>query len=254
MDAEHIYWTLSEIGTTPKPGRISRAKLDGSEYEITFIFLGGADPNGQGLALEGNHIYWAAQGFDAIGRAKLNGDGAASEVEGEFIKGAGQPKGLAVDGSHIYWSANGEASANPGKDLYRYDAEARTLEDLAPDSGDPDGAEVRGVLGASEDGSYLYFAANGVPNGTVGSPNARGKKRPPATVPTTSAAQPRAAATSTSGTKGKCASSRGCKWGELPTDTVDWVGTPSGVFPGFSARPPGSAPTAKRCSFALRVS
>ena len=36
------------------------------------------------------------------------------------------------------------------------------LEDLTPDSGDENGAGVQGVLGASEDGKYIYFAANGV--------------------------------------------------------------------------------------------
>jgi hypothetical protein len=51
-----------------------------------------------------------------------------------------------------------------GNDLYRYDAESGDLLDLVPDPapGDPAGADVQGVLGASEDGSYVYFAANGV--------------------------------------------------------------------------------------------
>lgn len=49
------------------------------------------------------------------------------------------------------------------------------LIDLTPDSEptDPNGAEVQSVLGASDDGSYVYFAANGVLTST---PNARGEK------------------------------------------------------------------------------
>ena len=48
-----------------------------------------------------------------------------------------------------------------GNDLYRYDAATGALVDLTPDPGDPHGAEVQGVLGMSDDGSYVYFVANG---------------------------------------------------------------------------------------------
>lgn len=54
--------------------------------------------------------------------------------------------------------------ANPGNDLYRYDADTGTLTDLTVDADhekDPNGASVLGVVGASEDGSYLYFVADG---------------------------------------------------------------------------------------------
>jgi hypothetical protein len=51
--------------------------------------------------------------------------------------------------------------ASPGNDLYRYDTSSGGLIDLAPDSADPNGAEVAGVLGYSDDGQYVYFAANG---------------------------------------------------------------------------------------------
>jgi hypothetical protein len=54
---------------------------------------------------------------------------------------------------------------NPGNDLYRYDLEAGTLADLTVDTGneakDPDGADVLGVVGAAEDGSNVYFVADG---------------------------------------------------------------------------------------------
>jgi hypothetical protein len=55
-------------------------------------------------------------------------------------------------------------SADEGSDLYGYDASSGDLTDLTPDTNpsDPNGAEVQGVLGASDDGSYVYFAANGV--------------------------------------------------------------------------------------------
>jgi hypothetical protein len=51
-----------------------------------------------------------------------------------------------------------------GQDLYSYDTGTGDLTDLTVDSnvGDEKGAAVQGVLGASDDGSYVYFAANGV--------------------------------------------------------------------------------------------
>jgi hypothetical protein len=52
--------------------------------------------------------------------------------------------------------------ADESKDLYRYDAESEELTDLVPDASDPEGADVVGVLGVSEDGLRAYFVANGV--------------------------------------------------------------------------------------------
>jgi len=56
-------------------------------------------------------------------------------------------------------------------DLYLYDLDAEDLTDLSV--GDPDGADVRGFLGASEDGSRAYFVGYGdlVPGASAGEPN-----------------------------------------------------------------------------------
>jgi hypothetical protein len=59
---------------------------------------------------------------------------------------------------------NGEYRWGRGLDLYSYDSGSGKLSDLSVDSnaGDALGADVVSVLGASADGSYVYFAANGV--------------------------------------------------------------------------------------------
>jgi hypothetical protein len=180
LDSGHVYWM--EVDPLDH-SVISRADLDGGKYLIEFIIVGASaidrTKHGRGIAIQDNQIYWAAQGTNEIGRAKLNGDEAASEIEFEFIKSAGHPYGVAADTAHLYWSANGEASLNPGNDLYRYDTKAdpkEALVDLAPDSTNANGVEVRGVLGASADASYVYFAANGVPDGVTNSPNGRGEE------------------------------------------------------------------------------
>lgn len=55
------------------------------------------------------------------------------------------------------------AFGDEGFDLYRYDAGTESLTDITVDAnaGDQFGASVEGVLGASEDGSRVYFAATG---------------------------------------------------------------------------------------------
>jgi hypothetical protein len=78
--------------------------------------------------------------------------------------------GLAGNGSSVGASsclnapaANGNGSGE-GCDLYEYDLGkpvGERLTDLSPDVGDPRGAGVVGVLDASEDGRFVYFAARG---------------------------------------------------------------------------------------------
>jgi DNA-binding beta-propeller fold protein YncE len=56
-----------------------------------------------------------------------------------------------------------EINSVSGNDLYQYDTASGVLSDLTVDhSGDPLGADVQSVFGASVDGSYVYFVANGV--------------------------------------------------------------------------------------------
>ena len=73
------------------------------------------------------------------------------------------------DGSHVFFTSQEEltnnantGSADQGDDLYEYDVATGALSDLTPDPGDSSGAGVQGVLGASSDGSHVYFVANGV--------------------------------------------------------------------------------------------
>jgi hypothetical protein len=84
-----------------------------------------------------------------------------------------------ADGSQVYFTSSAElttqsntGSGNGGQDLYRYRFGAG-LSDLTVDPVDANGAGVVGVVGASEDGSYVYFVATGQLNGegVAGEPN-----------------------------------------------------------------------------------
>jgi hypothetical protein len=84
--------------------------------------------------------------------------------------------GATSDGSKAIFSSTSALTENAntgpsdgGRDLYMYDAAADELIDLTPKAGG-NGAEVRGILGYSNDASYIYFVANGVlaPGATLG--------------------------------------------------------------------------------------
>jgi hypothetical protein len=71
---------------------------------------------------------------------------------------------LTDDSTAVSTADAGCAQPDQGQDLYAYHvtgADAGQLDDLTIDGADPQGADVRGVLGASDDGSYVYFVANG---------------------------------------------------------------------------------------------
>ncbi len=75
------------------------------------------------------------------------------------------------DGMRVFFTSSAEltkvsntGAANGGEDLYEYDLQTKALTDLSVDGNPLDsaaGAMVQGVVGASRDGSYVYFVADG---------------------------------------------------------------------------------------------
>jgi hypothetical protein len=78
-----------------------------------------------------------------------------------------------ADGSRVFFTSKAEltthsytgASEPMGQDLYEYNLGTKELKDLTVDTDMPadeeEGAAVQGVVGASSDGSYVYFVAKG---------------------------------------------------------------------------------------------
>jgi hypothetical protein len=172
LDTSHLFIANNDLDSNTEGfGAVKRYDLSDGKYSGEVFEPGQAEgnpPRLRGVAIDDGHVYSAAQRTNVIGRNKLAFSGNNHEEEPEFIPAAGGPKGLAVDTEHIYWSANQEVQPNPGNDLYRYDASTGALIDLTPDVTDKNGAEVKGVLGISADGSYVYFAANGDLDGPGG--------------------------------------------------------------------------------------
>jgi virginiamycin B lyase len=175
VDASHIY--VSVNASTFNNSFIYRFGIDGSGSAFSGNFpinLPGTD-GAVSLSLDDSHLYFANRGTSEIGRADL--DGANADLD--FITEASHPEDLALDAAHLYWPVNQKLIPNKGTDLYRYDSAGGVLEDLAVDHGDPNGAEVQGVVGTSKDASVVYFVANGIPDGIGNSPNEQGESAAP---------------------------------------------------------------------------
>ena len=147
----HVYWT--EFEDSNQVGSVVRMPLEGGANDGSI----GTGYRTRGLEVVGSHVYWAQERDGAIGRADLALTQASKEPQ--FISVPGAPTSVAADAGHLYWSVVLKG-ASAGNDLYAWDSSSHELTDLAPDPEHENGAEVVGVIGASDDGEYVYFVAN----------------------------------------------------------------------------------------------
>ena len=118
---------------------------------------------------EGSRIF-----FTVNGNLYVRQDGTSTvqldAAQGSGSGGGGRFVGASSDGAKAFFTDDASAGLTEdtipgsGVNLYEFDANGATLTDLTPASD----AQVQGVLGASEDGAYLYFVANGALPGTGG--------------------------------------------------------------------------------------
>jgi hypothetical protein len=79
---------------------------------------------------------------------------------GEFGTGSGVFQAASTDGSKAFFTDQKRLKSEASEGgLYLYELPAKKLKILTPGS---EAADVRGVIGASDDGSYVYFVASGV--------------------------------------------------------------------------------------------
>ncbi len=94
--------------------------------------------------------------------------GGAETVRIDKGPGGGVFQGANTDGSKAFLTDAEKLKANSGQgDLYLYELPAKELVDLTPAELTPgsEAAGVKGLIGASDDGSYAYFVASGVLSG-----------------------------------------------------------------------------------------
>jgi hypothetical protein len=136
-----------------------------------FVSIGDVPGTGldRAVANDGSRVIWN-NNSELYEREGIGTD-AARTLQVDKPLGAGVFLTASSDGSKIFFADNqrltaGSTASSGGRgDLYLFEpdaAEGGRLVDLTVDHADAGGAEALGVLGASEDGSYLYFVANGV--------------------------------------------------------------------------------------------
>jgi hypothetical protein len=144
---------------------------------------------------DGSRIFWT----DVNTHDLYVRENAASEHPRTVEVDAAAPGAPEEGGDGEFWTASSDGSrvfftderrltvgstAAPGEpDLYEYEFTSEPgasgkLVDLTVDGHSGEHADVQGVLGVSEDGSYVYFAANGV---LAENENAEGEKAQPQT-------------------------------------------------------------------------
>jgi hypothetical protein len=171
---------LSYVGVLPD-GTATGSEGSGSMRLMSGLHFSYSLPALNVASRDGLRVYWsggpAVGGGVVFGQAvylRENGQSTlVSERHSDGAAVAAEFWGASADGSVAYITSGGrltEDASPAGVDLYRYEAGTGRLTDLTSDGVDAKGADVQVVLGSSEDGSYVYFIANGAlaPGASVG--------------------------------------------------------------------------------------
>jgi hypothetical protein len=134
------------------------------------------------ISADGSKIFWtdlntAMTAEDPAGTSRLfvredpvSADARTVQIDeshGPGPSGGGRFWAATPDGSLVFFTdesrLTSDSTAGPqAPDLYEYEVASGTLRDLTVDQNNGESAAVGGVVAISEDGSYLYFVAQGV--------------------------------------------------------------------------------------------
>jgi hypothetical protein len=184
-----------------RANRVGAASSDGSRVFWTAVEGGFDQPHPKALYVRENDTQPQSPVLE--GRCTVSADACTTQVDasqgGSGPGGGGYFWAASTNGSKVFFTdcskltsdstASAEPECNPeggekpqftGNDIYEYDLSkpaGKRLTDLTVDHNPSDalGADVQGVIGVSEDGSYAYFVAHGVLAGA----NAEGKAPQP---------------------------------------------------------------------------
>jgi WD40-like Beta Propeller Repeat len=146
--------------------------------------LAGGEPFQHSFSEDGQKIFFVS---NADGSIYVRENGSATSlvnVSERAVPDAYQRpafQAATADGSQVLFTDSQKLTedstadgASASSDLYQYDVATHHVTDLTIDPSDPEGAGVEGVLRASDDDTYIYFAARGqlaAGQGVAGQPN-----------------------------------------------------------------------------------
>jgi len=145
--------------------------------KVPAVLASGATNNLSAISADGDAVLFQQESpsFDPLylrldGTSTVQVD-AAQGVSADPNQQNSTAVGITPDGSQVLFTSHSEltsnantGSADAGNDLYDYNVSTGTLTDLTPDAKSADsstGADVQAVIGAADDGSYVYFVATG---------------------------------------------------------------------------------------------
>jgi hypothetical protein len=171
---ENLYeWNegkLSSAGLVPGPsGPVVVAAVAGGTASVLAV---GEQDTQNAISENGSRVFFTAKrqtspnpaeiGAQAIFVREDGGVGRDVSLSQTATPDTGaQYQWATADGSRVFFTANAGLTAesnSAGTDLYEYDLETKKLTDRSVTTA-PGGAEVAGLLGASADGSQVYFAS-----------------------------------------------------------------------------------------------
>jgi hypothetical protein len=195
LDTDLYMWTAGALRLvtilpdgTPAEGKLANRNIyegyeSPVEYGREYFFRDGPEMFTHAVSSDGSRVFFYANGNLYV---RENAYAEQSGLEGERCtepqkactaqidakqggseSGSGKFQWASADGSRVFFTDEkrltaGSTAAADAPDLYEYDfaaPEGARLSDLTASASEP--AEVQGVSGVSEDGSYVYFEAQG---------------------------------------------------------------------------------------------
>jgi hypothetical protein len=159
--------------------------LPASEGGGTVLGSFGGNPEGEewrgnrhSISDDGSHVFWSGENYTVYMRDMLRRETVRLDVQQPGVPSGGHPYAYfqiaSSDGSKAFFTDVDQEqrltpqSGSGGRDLYECEISevagklACKLTDLTPETAGQSAGVQRNVLGASENGSYVYFAASGV--------------------------------------------------------------------------------------------
>jgi hypothetical protein len=200
--AENLYESYAPDISKPRQVRFLGILPDGTPAEQSVAGAGQGNDR-FAISADGSHVVFSANADEGGPASDQHGMtevydriGDKETVELSAPSGEGKApanpapelalfRAVSHDGSRVFFTSSAELTersntgvSNAGEDLYEYNNAVETgrLTDLSVDTNSSDavtGADVMGVVGASEDGTYIYFVAKGklAAGATDGQPN-----------------------------------------------------------------------------------
>lgn len=169
---EHLYeW---EEGKLRGVGYVPAGSGEPGEEEVVAAQPGGSEDSANLVSADGSRVFFSAVRQYSPNPEEIGKVGVFVREDGKVTHDLSQSKTLVPDegatfqyatanGTKVFFTANAgltSESSSEGIDLYEYDLENSKLTDLSVEE-EPGGAKVAGFIGASRDGSHVYFAARG---------------------------------------------------------------------------------------------